>query len=208
VQDFIIQFIVSSVVSLGFTGFLVYLVKKYLSEKIKAEIKYEYDLKLNLYKNELSKQSSRELEELKTTLKIFEIKSNIKLSRLHEKQAETLEVIHQYLWELFDSLNDYTTIFQARNQAEKDVKRNLVVDKLEQLREFIKFKSLYLSSELCVKLSGVVKDTQITAIKFLNEVEKDSSSDSWDAIHENVNTEIKSAVDDLVNEFRQILGAS
>lgn len=210
-QDFILQFIVSSVVSIGFTSFLVYLVKSYLSEKIKSQIKYEYDLKLDVHKNELLREANQELEELKASLKIAEIKSNIKLTWLHDKQAETIEVVHQYMWELFNALQDYTTIFQAMNQNEKDSKRLVVANKLDQIRKYKQLKLLYLTGDLSVKIDDALNEIQETALLFMSKVEQEVGREmlnKWQAIHNNVNSKIKLAIDDLVKEFRVILASN
>ena len=135
-SEFTYQLVTSGLTSAGFTAFLAYLIRNFLSNKIKGQIKYEYDLKLDSHKSELLKASNLELEQLKNSLKISEIKSNIQLSHLHEKQAERIENIHQYMWELFLALNDYTTVFQARKQTEKDDKRTIVADKLDQLKSY------------------------------------------------------------------------
>jgi hypothetical protein len=136
-----IQLVTSSLVSLGFTGFLVFLVKNYLSEKIKGQLTHEYGLKLASYKDELGRQSNSELEELKASLKISEIKSNIQISHLHEKQADSIFTIHRYMRELFASLGAYTTIAQARTNDEKEIKRHKVADDLKELRVYYELHS-------------------------------------------------------------------
>jgi hypothetical protein len=53
VSEYLSQLITSILASAGFTAFLAYLIKDYLSNKIKGQIKYEYDLKLDSHKSEL-----------------------------------------------------------------------------------------------------------------------------------------------------------
>ncbi|MEM5511045.1 hypothetical protein WNY98_19465, partial [Pseudoalteromonas sp. AS71] len=163
------------------------------------------------YKNDLTRQSNSELEELKTTLKISEIKSNVQISHLHEKQAESIFTIHKYMWELFSSLEDYTTVFQARTLAEKEGKRLSVANDLEQLRIYHQLNSLYLSEKLSENITSIIKNMQKTAFEFMNEVERESGKDmldKWDSIHKEVNTQIKSTINGLANEFRSVLGVS
>jgi len=211
VSEFTYQLLTSSLTSAGFTAFLAYLIRGFLSNKIKRQIQYEYDLKLDSHKSELLKASNLELEQLKNSLKISEIKSNIQLSHLHEKQAERIENIHQYMWELFLALNDYTTVFQARKQTEKDEKRNIVADKLKELKSYHRLNSIFISKELSDIINSITKDIYDTALDFMDKVEQQKGkdmNDEWDAIHKKVNTQIKSGIDDLANEFRVLLGAS
>lgn len=208
VPEYLSQLLTSILASAGFTAFLAYLIKDYLSNKIKGQIKYEYDLKLDSHKNELKKTSNLELEELKNALKISEIKSSIQLSHLHEKQAERIEKIHEYMWELFLALSDYTTVFQARNQIEKDEKRNVVVDKLDQLKNYHQLNSIYISEALSETINSINKEIHKIALEFMDEVESKDNTKEWDNIYKKVNTQIKSGIDDLANEFRVLLGVS
>lgn len=207
-SEYLSQLIISILASSGFTAFLAFLIKDYLSNKIKGQIKYEYDLKLDSHKNELQKASNLELEELKNALKISEIKSGIQLSHLHEKQAEKIEKIHIYMWELFIALSDYTTVFQARNQTEKDEKRNKVADKLDQLKSYHQLNSIYISEALSETINLIIKEIHKTALEFMDKVESTYNGEEWDNIYKKVNTQIKSGIDDLANEFRLLLGAS
>lgn len=209
--DLIMEIVASVTTSAVVTAGLVYLTKSYLSEKIKNSISYEYSLKLDSHKDELQRNSNKELEELKAQLKINELKQNIKLSALHEKQAETVEILHQELWALFDALNDYTTVFQARSGVEKENKRLVVADNLDSLKNTLRSKALYIPEALHEELDETKNDIQKTAVSFMEKVERESGSEmikEWDTIHKTVNENIRNTVRSLENEFRSILGAS
>ena len=198
--DLIIEIITSVTTSAAVTAGLIYFAKSYLSEKIKNSISYEYSLKLDRHKDELQRNSNKELEELKAQLKINELKQSIKLSALHEKQAETVEILHQELWSLFDALNDYTTVYQARSNVEKENKRLVVADNLDSLKK-----------ALHEELDETKNAIQKTAVSFMEKVERESGGEmikEWDTIHKTVNENIVNTVRSLENEFRSILGGS
>ena len=63
----VIQGLLSILTSATVTGILVFAAKNYISEKIKRSIQYEYDLKLNSHKNELQRESNKELGKVRTS---------------------------------------------------------------------------------------------------------------------------------------------
>jgi hypothetical protein len=68
-----------------------------------------------------------------------------------------------------------------------------------------------MSKELSDIINSIIEDIYDTALDFMNKVEQQRGKDminEWDAIHKKVNTQIKSGIDDLANEFRVLLGAS
>lgn len=144
-------------------------------------------------------------------MKIYELKQNIKLSALHEKQAETVEILHQELWALFDALNDYTTVFQARSGVEKENKRLVVADNLDSLKNTLRSKALYIPEALHEELDETKNAIQKIAVSFMEKIERESGAEmskEWDTIHKTVNENIRNTVRSLENEFRSILGAS
>lgn len=206
----VIQGLLSILTSATVTGILVFAAKNYISEKIKRSIQYEYDLKLNSHKNELQRESNKELEELKTTLKISEISHSIKLSAFHEKQASAIEEIHANLLVLFDALNDYTTIFQARSIEEKTSKRLVVVDKLDTYKQHLKSKAIYLPKILHDELQVVQRAIAESSLVFMVKIERETGAqmlNEWNVIHHEINVKISNSIQSLEDEFRSVLGA-
>ncbi|KAA1154263.1 hypothetical protein [Pseudoalteromonas fuliginea] len=209
--DLVMEVITSITMSTVVTGGLVFLVKNYLSDKIKNSIAYEYALKLDAHKDELQRNASNELELLKAELKLNELKQNIKLSSLQEKQAEAVEIFHYQLLDLFDALNDYTTVAQARTGDEKEAKRTIVADKHDEIKLTLRNKALYIHEQLYSEIESTLSKIHETAIEFMEGVEREYSSemlDKWDEIHTKVNVDINKTIKSLENEFRVLLGAS
>ncbi len=205
------EVIASITTSAAVTGGLIFFAKSYLSEKIKSSISYEYAIKLDSHKNELQRGANKELELLKAELKLSELKHNIKLSSLQEKQAQAVELFHSQLWNLFDALNDYTTVFQARTPEDKKAKRNLVADKHDEIRLTLRNKALYIPEALHAEIELTCKSIHETAIGFMTKVEQEYGSEmieEWNKIHKTVNVNIKKTIESLENEFRALLGAS
>ncbi|MGY5582802.1 hypothetical protein ACXHQN_17100 [Vibrio cincinnatiensis] len=184
------EVVASITTSAAVTGGLIFLAKSYLSEKIKHSIGHEYALKLDAHINELQRNASKELELLKAELKINELKHSIKLSSLQEKQASTVEVFHSQLLDLFDALNDYTTVFQARTGDEKEAKRLLVADKHDELKFTLRNKALYIPEALHSEIEMTRQTIHETAIGFMEDVEREYGAEmltKWDDIHKKVN---------------------
>ena len=205
-----VQSLLSILTSATVTGILVFSLKSYISEKIKRSIQYEYDLKLDSHKSELQRESNKELEELKTTLKIAEISHSIKISALHEKQALAIGEIHTHLLVLFDALDDYTTIFQARPMEEKIKKRLVVVEKLNIYRQHLKSKAIYIPKVLHKELQAVHRAIAESSLTFMMKIERDTGAnmlDEWNVIQNEINVKISDSIQSLEDEFRSILGA-
>ncbi|EIN4363737.1 TPA: hypothetical protein ACPVW6_000953 [Vibrio parahaemolyticus] len=209
--NLVMEVVASITTSAAVTGGLIFFAKSYLSEKIKHSIGHEYALKLDAHKNELQRNASKELELLKAELKINELKHSIKLSSLQEKQASTVEVFHSQLLDLFDALNDYTTVFQARTGDEKEAKRLLVADKHDELKFTLRNKALYIPEALHSEIEMTRQAIHETAIGFMEDVEREYGAEmltKWDDIHKKVNVDIQKTIKSLENEFRALLGAS
>ncbi|MCL1079879.1 hypothetical protein D5R81_17685 [Parashewanella spongiae] len=135
----------------------------------------------------------------------------MQINHLHEKQAERIFQIHKYMCELYSSLKDYTTEFQARTNNEMKGKRENVSELLSKTGEYHDLNSLYLSSELSLNIKNILDEIKTTAISFMTEIEMNNGSDiskNWDEIHKKVEDKIKSAISGLANEFRIILGVN
>jgi hypothetical protein len=97
----IVEFLVGwGLSAAGGAGLAVLLMRTWLSEKIKAQIKSEYDEKLETHKAQLKAQSDVEIEKLKSELSIAAAQRNVRFSRLHERQAEIIAEVYEALSEL------------------------------------------------------------------------------------------------------------
>src|SRR5690348_3643963 len=77
-------------------------------EAFKARLKSTYDEKLETHRAELKAQTDVEIEQLKSRLNIAALQHQIRFARLHEKRAEVISQLYVDLAEFVAAMTEYT----------------------------------------------------------------------------------------------------
>ena len=208
--EFIIQVITSASVSVALLGLLVWLTKSWISERLKHAIKAEYDEKLETHKAQLKAHSDVELERLRSQLNITATEHEVRFSRLHEKRAEIIAETYSLLKKLFFRLGDYVKIFEPAGDASKEERRVAFADAHKNYRTYYVTKLIFFPKKTATKLEEIDFELVKTFNEFVFGVEmakgaKDTTK-KWTEIFERVKGEIKTALAELEDEFRRLLG--
>lgn len=110
--DFLFQVLSSAAVTTVLLGAVGWLLRSWLSERMKNAIRSEYDQKLETHKAQLKAESDVALEKLRADLSIAAAERQIQFSRLHEARAEVIAETYARLTELHTKLGDYVKIFE------------------------------------------------------------------------------------------------
>jgi phosphate/sulfate permease len=95
--EFVVSLIASAGISAAMAGFVVWLTKSWISERLKSSIKHEYDEKIETHKAQLKAQSDLEAERLRSQLNIASIEHEVKFAGLHNKRAEVIAELYSLL---------------------------------------------------------------------------------------------------------------
>ena len=208
--DFAIQVITSASVSAALAGLLLWITKSWISERLKNAIKSEYDLQLASHKAQLKAQSDVEIEKLRSQLSISAIEHEVRFSRLHEKRAEIIAETYSLLKLLFIRLNDYVMFFDRPDDLRMK-RRRLATEAIKNFRSYYPTKLIFFPNKTEGKLQAI--DIQLVSVfnEFTLGVETEKSGggdglDTWFRIVTRVTGEIETALGELEDEFRKLMG--
>ena len=204
--DTIIGSIISSA---AIAGIVVWLSKAVISERLKKAIQYEYDQKLETYKNELKYQSDLNLEELRSELTIIEKEREILFFKLQEKRAEVIEDIHEKLVIFFQNLRAYVKQFGNIDEKIEKKYREEAEKSFFNFRKIFLIKAIYLPTSLHKQIESFMEESYVQIKRFEFEVEPRETSDYynvWNEIYKKVDTDLSSIKEELENQFRKLLG--
>src|ERR1700733_2363475 len=77
----------AGITSAAVSAFIVWISKEWLTEKLRARIKSEYDEKLETHKAQLKAHGDVEIERLKSQLSVAAAERQLQFANLHEKRG-------------------------------------------------------------------------------------------------------------------------
>lgn len=208
-MDFALQLFTSGALAFGVSTVVVLVLRSYISEKMKNAIKNEYDQKLETHKAELKAKSDIEIERLRSQLNVTAAERQIKFSRLHEKRAEIIAEAYSKLRELLFALNDYVKIYEMSGGPPREERYKTLINTHRAFYDAYSLKLIFFPKAVADKLDSINKDCLVAGNEFRLFVDIGDHPDKtkkWIAIVEAVEKKILSALRDLEDEFRQLLG--
>jgi hypothetical protein len=216
---------------LGFTAasgaaFVVWMTKTWLSEKIRGEIKSEYDReleslkarlkseydeKLETHKAQLKAQGEVEIEKLKSELNIAASQRNVRFSNLQERRAEVIAEVYKSLRRLLSAIADYVKMFEAQGGTPRSERARKVVDAANEFGELYAGKQIFIPKSAADKLDQIYQDIKYRYLQFSYGVDRSPDDNpekalKWLEIVTKIDELSKTAVVDLEDEFRRLLG--
>src|SRR5690606_36580912 len=126
--------------------------KTYLTEKIKGQIKLDYDVKFESTKSDIKHEYDLKFESAKKELEKKATEHQIQYSKLHIDRSEKLREIYQKLIEGEKSLETLTTLGQGPQWTRDENREQDARDRLDELRLLILSNRIFFKSELCQML--------------------------------------------------------
>jgi hypothetical protein len=197
------------ITSASVSGLLVWLTKSWISERLRNAIKNEYDQKLESHKAQLKAQSDVEIEKLRSQLSIAATEHEVTFSKLHEKRARVIAKTYSLLKKLFVCLGEYVNIVQLPNAPSKEEQRKVAAEAYQNFRSYYVTRVIFFPKPTASKLEEIDLELVKTFNRFVIEVEMSKNPDptnKWIEIFNRVKGEIKTALDELEDEFRRLLG--
>jgi len=214
---FFIQLLSSAAVSAFLSGFLIWLTKAWISERLKNSIKNEYDEKLETHKAQLKAQADVESERLRAQLSIAATEHQVKFSRLHEKRAEIIAELYGLLVQAYWDAGSFISPFEQGGEPTKKEKYVIAMNAIADFFRFFEKNKIYLPIELCGLLETFVQTMRQNVIGFGVYVNIDENAlaaqtyqkkyDAWMASWEYFDKEVPLARAALEQELRNILEA-
>jgi len=217
-SEFSLQLLSSAAVSVLLSGFLVWLTKSWISERLKSAIKNEYDEKLETHKAQLKAQADIESERLRSQLSIAATEHQVKFSRLHDKRAEVIAELYGLLVQAHWDAESFVSVLEWSNEPTKEQKYVTAMNAIADFFRFFEKNKIYLPASLCELLEKFVRAMREKVIGFGVYVRYDDESmapqtyqkkhEAWDAAWSYFDKEVPVAKAALEQELRNILGAA
>lgn len=224
--NFLLYLLTSTAITTALVVFLLWLTRTWLSEKLKASIKSEYDQKLETHKADLKAQTETDLEthkarlraqvdieteKLRSSLSIEAAERRIQFSKLHEERAEVVAKTYALLKDVFTKTQDYVKIFVPAGDRPRDERMKIAVDAHIEFMEYYPKKIIYLPKEVVVRIDEINEQLTMLFNEFALDVDvqhERPDTKKWNEIFKKIRGEIRFALSELEEEFRKLLGDS
>jgi len=184
-------------------GLLTLLIRTFLTERIKAQIQTEYNVKFETAKKELEKKATEH---------------QIHYSKLHLERSEILRQIFEMLVKTEAALENLTTLFQGPEWVTDQEREDEAQTAYLNLEKKILVNRIYFSIDFLDQLDTLIKNYkdvifQMSIARDQEKVERLSGNrtnpsplDTWINLKDRVQGEIVDARKDIENDFRKLLG--
>lgn len=215
--DFGTQLILSGALSVVLSGSLFWLLRSWISERLKNAIKHEYDEKLESHKAQLHAQTAVETERLRSQLSMQATEHAVRFQRLHEKRAEVIGQLYSLLTEAYWKASTFASPMEWAGEPGKNEKYVDAHNALVQFFQYFDKHRIYLpTTELCDSIDQLIQGIRKHIIQFsayLHHADEslptpalEKKHDAWMKAWRYMEKEVPAARGELENEFRKILG--
>lgn len=206
--------IISIISGTGGGGLIYFLLKTYLTEKIKGEIKNHYDLKLEAAKGEIKHEYDIKFETARKELEKKATEHQIQYSKLHIERTEKLRDIHEKLIETEKALEHFVHPSQGPGWTEDTEREKKAWTQYEELVDTILKRQIYFPTDLCNKVDSLTEEYKSVIVEM--SVAKDmaklklsgdvSPYKTWIGQRDRLKGQIKVTRGLIEGEFRKLLG--
>ncbi len=196
------------------SALLIWLLRTWISERLKSAIQNEYEQKLETHKAKLKYQSELEIERLRSQLHIQAERHNIRFAKIYGEIAETVASTYEKLIKFKKAVADYVSIIEWSGDPPKEERRKIVDEKMKQFIEFYEYRKLYLPRGTVNRIDRFWQGLYEISIDFMYAVEQGKGKslpdekDTWKKAHDFISKEIPPLLADLEYDFRNILGTN
>ncbi|UGX97138.1 hypothetical protein G6321_00019200 [Bradyrhizobium barranii subsp. barranii] len=176
-------------------GLVIWLSKAWISEKIKGQIKHEYDI---------------EIERIKSVLNIAAAERQLLFSRLYEKRADVIAQVYAALKAAISATSTYTrSLTMDKGQREGD--RRTASEAVAALTKLHDCKRLFLPQSTAAALDTIIRELQKSFVLYSTGPDlglgntKDQAA-QWQGVIERLDRLSNQTVEELEHEFRVLLG--
>lgn len=208
IQDFILTVITSTATSGIVVGLVMFLVKTWLSERIKQSIKAEYDLKLEAYKGKLSYDSNIEIEKLKSSLAMVASQQNTTFAELHNRRVDAIAEIYFGLMKFYAAVEDYIKIFEVSGGTTRRERRDVAYQASMTFTPILQKNKIFLPVEIANLIDSANSELIKISNTFTFQVDQTNQPDinTWVELTNKLGNDFKSAITEMEIAMRKELG--
>lgn len=190
-------------------GIVLLAARTFVTEKIKGQIKSEYDHQLEIHKTKLASQSAVEIEKLKSRLGATAAERQLRFAKLHERRAEVIAKSYELLKALQSAMIGYVNIAQTGNSTD-DERRKMAANAYNSFFEYLRTNAIFLPKETAQKLEALrlvyVKNFIGFQYGVANAEGDKDRINRWVQISDEVEKLSTTVIEELEDELRRLLG--
>lgn len=208
-SEYMLHVIANGLVSIFGSGCATWIIQHWLGERLKNEIKSDYDQKLETHKAKLKAESDLEVEKLRSQLSLIAKEHEVVFSKLHEKRAEIIAKFYSKLNLVHVRLTDYVNPFERPGGPTKDELFRFLVDAHKEFSDLNISSAIFLPAKIDHKIGELNKELLQIGNEFTEMVRTRSTPNymkRWVEIEQRCSGPIKVSLADLAKEFRRLLG--
>ncbi|MCW0236034.1 MAG: hypothetical protein OJJ21_20725 [Ferrovibrio sp.] len=201
--------LLSAAISLLTSGFVVFVLRTYISERIKAKIQAQYSERLESMKISLKAEADKELERIRSDIRIAAAEREFRFQRLHEKRANILADIYATLREVYDCLKAYVNSFEATGAPSRQERFKELRAAHQKFRTAYMGNVIFVPQETAAKLEDINQSLVTAGNMFALMVDSPNAiapMKVWGEVESKVDGEIKQALKELEAAFRRLVG--
>jgi hypothetical protein len=207
--------IVEWLAAVGISGatsgaFVFWLTKTWVGERIRNQIKAEYDSQLETLKARLKAESDVEIERLRSQLSIVAAERQFRFSHLHEKRAEAIEEVYAALRNALSAMADYVKLFEPGGDVSRPERAKVAAERGREFGKLYHSKRIFIPKDTATKLDQVDKEIvqSFNVFHFMVDQQPEGKHDpkAWLETYSRIDKLSKSPLEDLEADFRRLLG--
>ena len=166
------------------------------------------------YKLELKANSDKEIEHLRSDLRIHALEHEVRFRKLHEKVAEAVAEVYGRLFKLFQAVTSYVNPVDLPGQPDKEGKGKLVQAAAEEFFSYFNANRLFLPKDLSQRVHEFSDQLKKISWDFSVGLHKEQHGkiselqdlDHWEKGIEGIKKVATPLFDKLHDEFQRVLG--
>lgn len=203
--------VLSSVaVSTVLTTILGFILQTIIGERLKNQIKNEYDEKLETHKAELKSEQDKAMEQMKYDLRLAAFQHETRFAGLQAKRATIIADVFRLLRNLHTSVGAYIAEIGYASEKTPQQQRSDIATAFKAFEECFFPQEIFLPEKCAKAISNFHRKHFRVVRTFMRGIEQGgdraTGNDSWRETSETMENERKPIFEDLKAQFRELLG--
>lgn len=195
--------------SVAFSGALVWLLRTWIGERVRAAVQAEYAEKLESHKALLKAQGDVEIERLRSTLAIAAVERNALRTGLVQRRFDAIAAVHGPLLHFYQAVADLVSPLRLAGGPSEEERQTAARVAWEAFNEAFLDQSIFLTASTA-RMIGEIRQLLVSNANLFNMVVTDERNPErmkqWIAVHESVSGKVNDAIAELEAELRGLMG--
>lgn len=166
------------------------------------------------FKQQLTHQSSLEIERVKHDLRLIAVEHEQRTALLHERRADVIAKLYQLLVEFLDAAESFAAVVEYSGESSKPEKAKTFNKKAFDFHQFFRANRIYFSEATCAAVDELFREVGSSISGFqlwlgisqTQERAMEKMDQAWSNAWDSIQKKVPPLLMIVQNEFRGILG--